>query len=452
MTDKLNGDFLLEFYKSTMVNSSILEVAREHLGYQYLPDKHHKKLWKTILSHYNVNNRPPTIGLLGQILSGDADQLSMLSDIKSCGMPNIDDLLSQLEEYIKTAKFTVMYDELYETFKKGDRKEAFKQLKKHSDDLHNFSIKSQYFDKVFEGFTNRQKDRDVTAANPTLVENNFKIPFGIPELDFLTRGGMSNTDTACFLAQSGVGKSRVLRHIGVNAARLGYRVAHFQFEGSKEECLRAYDATWTGVLTHSLEQGIVTDSQRKRIDKTILDMKNGIGGEIYVEAFEQFGTASMMDVRNSVIELEKLHGKMHLVLIDYLEKSDPGDGRKYAVDQEKQRREAIAQKMKNIAVELNTRVATATQAQGIDKKLLDNPEFVMDRYNTSMGKNLLDSFSFYLTMNQTDDEKDKGIMRLFNDKLRNYPSKQTCFIAQDYENNKFCDQKKTRAKYFKTTS
>ena len=449
MAEKLNGDFLLEYYKATMANSAILEVGREHLAYQYLPDKHHKKLWKTIIDHYSVHNRPPTIGILAQLLSSDVEMLSMISNIKSVGMPNSDDLLSQLETYIKTAKFTVLYDELYESFKAGNKEETFKQLKKASDDLHTFSIKGQYFDKVFEGFHGRNKDRQHTASNPSDLGKNYKVPFGMPETDYLSRGGASNGDTFCFLAQSGVGKSRVLRHIGVNAARIGMRVAHFQFEGSKEECLRHYDATWTGVLTHSLEQGILTEAQQKRIDRTIIDMRDGIQGEIYVEAFEQFGTASMMDVRNSLVELEKLHGKMHLVLIDYLEKADPGDGKKYSIEQEKQRREAVAQKMKNVAVEFNTVVGTATQAHGIDKKLLDNPEFVMDRYNTSMGKNLLDSFSFYMTMNQTDDEKDKNLMRIFNDKLRNYPSKQICFIAQDYDNSKFCDMSKTREKYFR---
>ena len=178
-------------------------------------------------------------------------------------------------------------------------------------------------------------------------------------------------------------------------------------------------------------------------------MKKGIGGEIYVEAFEQFNTASLLDVRNSLIELIKTHGDIHLVLIDYLEKTDPGDGKRYSIEQEKQRREAIAQRMKNIAVEFTTRVATATQSHGIEKRLLNDPQFVMDRFNTSMGKNLVDPFSFFITFNQTEDEKDKGVMRLFCDKMRNYKSGQIITIAQDYEHSKFCDIKKTSENYFK---
>jgi hypothetical protein len=446
----LNKDFLLEFFKASLLNASILETGRAHLKFSYLPDQSYKKVWKIILDHYSVQGRPPSIGILGQIATDHPEVLSLVADVKAIGMPNRDDLLEQLELYIKNAKFQVAYDELYETFSKGDKEEAYKQLKDYADEIHEFSIKGQYFDKVFSGFDSRLTERRVIADNPTKIENNFKIPFGIPELDHITRGGISATDTACFLAQSGVGKSKVLKYLGVHAARLGYRIAHFQFEGSKKECLDLYDGTWSGVLMHNLEQGIVTEQQEKRIQKIVQDMKTGIGGEIYVEAFEQFGSASLVDVRNSIIELEKLYGKIHLVLIDYLEKVEPGDGKRYTVDQEKQRREAVAQKMKNLAVEFETRVITATQAHGIEKKLLDNPEFVMDRYNTSMGKNLLDPFSFFLTMNQTEDEKESKMMRIYCDKLRKYKSKQVVPIMQDYDKEKFCDIRETRKRFFKS--
>lgn len=448
-SESLNPNFLIEFYKVSLANTSILETGRAYLKYSFLPDQSHKRVWKSIVDHYTVQGRPPTIGILGQMLTDHPECLSLLADIRGCGMPNQDDLLEQLENYIKNANFQIAYDDLFDTFSKGNKEEAYKLLQEYAEEITGFSIRSQYFDKVFDGFESRMTQRVFTASNPTLIENNFKIPFGIPQLDHFTRGGMSATDIVCFMAQSGVGKSKILKHLGVTAARLGYRVAHFQFEGSKEECLDLYDAAWSGILLHALEQGLVTDEQRKRLDKVLSDMKNGIGGEIYVEAFETFGVASMVDVRNSIIELEKIHGKMHLVIIDYLEKVEPGDGKRYTVDQEKQRREAVAQKMKNVAVEFTTRIATATQAHGIDKKLLDNPEFVMDRYNTSMGKNLLDPFSFFITMNQTDDEKDDNIMRLFNDKLRKYKSKQIINIAQNYDKEQFIDRARTRDLFYK---
>lgn len=449
MSKPLNRDFLLEFYRCSLANSSVLETGREHLKPQYLPDKVHKKIWKFILDHYTVQGRPPSLGVLAQLATDNPDVLGLIADIKSVGMPNTDDLFGQLEEYILNAKFLVAYDKLYETFTKGDKKGARGLLKEYGDEMSTFSLKGQYFDKVFGGFDNRMLERDSISLNPTDIENNFKVPFGIPELDYLSRGGMSSTDVACFMAQSGVGKTRVLRHIGVHSARLGYKVAHFQLEGSKKECMDQYDAVWTDVQMQFLEQGIVTDEQRKRINKTINDMQYGIGGEIFVEAFETFNSASMIDIRNSLIDLEKLHGKIHLVLIDYLEKADPGDGKKYSVEHEKQRREAISQKMKNIAVEFKTRVCTATQAHGIDPKLLNNPDFVMDRYNTSMGKNLLDPFSFFITMNQTEDEYAANVMRLFNDKLRNYKSKQKIYIAQDYNKSKFVDFAATSKRFFR---
>ena len=446
MSRLLNEDFLLEFFKSCLASSSVLETGIAHLKPTYLPSKHYKSLWSGIQSHYKVHSTLPTVGILGQMFADNVEVLSLLSNMKDVGMPEREPLIDQLERYIKNAKFRTAYEELYKIFSSGQEEKAYEAMEEFAEDLTAFSIKSHYFDKVFEDFDKRMTSR--VPRDESVNQNNFRIPFGMDELDHITRGGISPGDIACFLAQSGVGKSKILKWIGVHAARLGYKVAHFQAEGTKKESLDLYDATWSGVLLHSLEEGAVTDVQRVRIDKTINNMKH-LGGEIYVEAYEQFGTASMSDVRESIIELEKTNGKIDLVLIDYLEKLDPGDGKVYKVEQEKARREAIAQKMKNIAVEFDTRIVTATQAHGIDQSLLDKPEYYMTRFNTSQGKNLVDPFSFFITMNQTPDEKNKRIMRLYMDKIRKYKSGQLVHIYQNYEFEKFYDRMKTIKEFYK---
>ena len=107
------------------------------------------------------------------------------------------------------------------------------------------------------------------------------------EADFFTYGGVDKGDTWLGLSQSGVGKSKFLKHIGVNSARIGKKVLHIQGEGSKQECLDLYDATWSGQTVHEVESGWVKEDLEPKLQRVINNITKG-SGEIYVYAAEQF--------------------------------------------------------------------------------------------------------------------------------------------------------------------
>jgi hypothetical protein len=101
-------------------------------------------------------------------------------------------------------------------------------------------------------------------------------------------------------------------------------------------------------------------------------------------------------------------------------------------------------KMKNIAVEFNTRLITATQASSVDPQLLNDPKFVMTRYNVSEFKNIAEPFSYFFTLNQTKDEYINNLMRIYIDKCRKYKGGQTVTIHTNYSDGCFYDAIKTR--------
>ena len=274
-----------------------------------------------------------------------------------------------------------------------------------------------------------------------------KIPIGIDELDALMKGGTDKTDTVLFLAQSGVGKTKLLRWAGVSAARRGFKVLHIQAEGSKEEALRGYDSTWTGVKNQDIQYSNINKETHEKINKVVKNVTH-IGGEIYVKAYEQFTTPTLKEVRDYIIELQKDVGKIDVLILDYLELFNPGDGRKYTVEQERERRRMLGKLLKNIAIEFNIRVYTATQASNIPLQQSEDPNFVMTRNHLSEFKNAAEPFSVFITLNQTSDEKNLNIMRLRVDKLRNYPSNVTIKIAQKYSKDRFYDRKRTMDEFY----
>lgn len=440
--NRLSEHFLLEVFKSSTRSKEVLEVCREHLKYTYLPSEPYKQLWKSITDTYTATRKLPSLGVLAQQNETRGDVLELIGKVRAVDVPDREMIIEQLEEYVKQAMFVEMYDVLGDLYNKGDRDQAYKILTQTSDELHGFSLRANYYEKIFEGYTARFDQR---ALSKDLDEGKVsnKIPFGIDELDRLSKGGIDAGDIALFLAQSGVGKSKLLKWIGVNAARQGYKVLHLQAEGTKKECLDLYDATWTGCELHSVEYGNIDSATQKKIQLAINNITSQ-GGEIYVEAFEQFNTASLRDVRSIIESVEKEHGKIDMVLLDYFELFNPGNGVRYKPSEERQRREAIGDGLKNIAVEFDTRIVTCTQASTVSPELLNDPKFVMTRYNVSEFKGVVKPFSFFITMNQTDDEKDDNQMRLYVDKMRKYKGGQIVSIYTNYDRERFYDAPRTR--------
>jgi len=447
MQNHLTYDFLYELFKLCFRKSEIIEVCQSHLKYQYLPSEAFKKIHKAVINYYSLNNKIPTFGVISQQFERDVEVTGVLAKIKHAPIVDKDQILQTLEDYVKQSMFIDNYETIADVYNSGNKEKAYNLLKKSSEEIYSFSItsNSHYYEPIFEGFEARNRKRLIRRE--TDDGTKIKIPTGIDELDTLMSGGMDVTDTALFLAQSGIGKTKLLRWCGVSAARRGFKVLHIQAEGSKNETERGYDSTWTGVVNELVDYASYDRELYDLLLRTARDIK-GRGGEIYVHAYEQFTMPSLKEVRNVFIDLEKTIGCVDLVILDYLELFNPGDGKKYQVEQERERRRALGRVLKNIAVEFNTRIITATQASNVPPQLSEDPNFVMTRNNLSEFKNASEPFSMFVTLNQTRDEKSAGAMRLYVDKMRNYPSNKIIKIMQSYNNDRFYDRAGTLREFY----
>jgi hypothetical protein len=90
-------------------------------------------------------------------------------------------------------------------------------------------------------------------------------------------------------------------------------------------------------------------------------------------------------------------------------------------------------------------VHTATQATSIPKEVKDDPENLLTRYNLSEDKGKIQPFDIFFTINQTSDEKEDEVMRIYADKLREYKSGQVFTIANNFSRARFYDRKRTLA-------
>lgn len=445
----LTQDFLVELFKLFFRRREMIEVCIIHLKYQYLPIQAYKDLWKAIQLYYKSQGSIPTIGIMSQKFNSGTKEddvvLEVLEKIKAVSLPNEDEIKLSLEEYIKDSMVAENIDSIIDTWNKGNREKARSLYTKGAESLINFSLTkdTNRLERIFANFENRLARRRLEDEN--ITDSSLKASFGIPELDTFSKGGIDEGDIALWLGQSGAGKTKLLRWIGVyNATVKGLVVLHIQLEGTKKECESGYDATWTSHNLSNLEKGRLDPELVTLLNKNLKDFL-ALGGEIYIEAYEKFNSATLVDVRSTLIEFEKVYGRIpHLVLIDYFELLEPGDGKVYQISQEKDRRIALGRGLKNLAIELKTRIITATQASAVSPEELNNPDFKMTRYNISRDKNTLDPFSYLFTMNQTSDEKEIDIMRIYCDKVRKYRSGQLIKIMQSYDKERFYDHVKTQ--------
>jgi hypothetical protein len=410
---RLSGDFVVELIKCCFTSQKVFDICKAHLKYHYLHSEAQKKIVKFLFDSFDVSGKIPTIGIVGQSYSQEKEVISLLSQVKKTDIPNDvhEAILNEFETFIKKSRFIALYSKTGELFNQGKQEEATDVLAKESAEIVNFKLRDKYYTRIFADFDKRQDQRQITKDK---VISRYCI-WGIHELDDRIRG-IQYGRSALIMARSGGGKSTMMKWVALANARLGKKVLHIQLEGTEDEANNAYDSAWTSITLDDMETGTIPGAKASKIRKSHHDIL-GSGGEIFVYAAEQFDSMSIEEIREVAIDVEKIHGDIDLIVIDYLPKCNVA-GHFVGEHGERRRRLAIGDKMANMAVEFNCALLTGVQAEDVKPSDYNKPDFVMTRSNTSENKSQTEPFSYFITINQTNDESENGIARLFIDKCR----------------------------------
>ena len=317
-------------------------------------------------------------------------------------------------------------------------------LNNESADIVNFSLRSSVgkFKTIFGGFQERRGKRQLEKSNGGIYQR--RIPTGIDSLDAIT-GGMEKSQSDILIARSGSGKTTYLLMRAIHACRMGYKVLFVSAEDSESRLLAKFDSAWTSLSFKDVRSDNISGELEKKLEKIYNDilLKKS---DISVVAFEKFDTASIKDIRELILEYIKIHGSPpDLVCADYLEKFDPGTGKRYSssTDGEKLRRQSVAEKMTNLAIEFDLCFATASQTGDLSPDQYNRENFVITRHNSSGDRNLANSFSLFLTLNVTKDEYNNNTARLYIDKLRDSKGGQIIKICTAFNHSRFYDRRRS---------
>lgn len=439
----LAENFVTELLAIALSKRTIFDIVRQYMKFSYFQVESEKKLWQWLVNRYDKTGRIPTLGQIQQHFSEDDSVLEKVADIADV---EVDDenignetvIIDTFEKFIKKMKFLEANDKITDFYNQGKKEQAWDMFVRYADEFSKFSIQDAKFETVFADFATRQARRQSEDYN-----FRFKIPTCIDEIDYRLggeSGGPETGECVLWLGDSGAGKSQVLVHCGVSAARQGHRVAHFQLEGTKEQCLNRYDAAWTGTLYSEVKLGNIPPKKMEVTKRIINKLKRT---DIIVSSEETFNAKTLVDVRRELKEMEKVHGKIDVIIIDYLELLEVGDGHNYTPGEERFRQAKLAKGMKMLAMEFNAVVHTATQSSSIPEECKNDPEFVITRAQLSEDKGKIRPFDIFITINQTRDEMKEEVMRLHTDKLRDYKNGDPIHIANNFSCARFYDRKRT---------
>lgn len=440
--DTLTGEYIVELFHVAFSNENFFLVCAEHLQYNFLTHDYEKKFWKKCMQLYHLNGTPPSLGVVQVELRKDEKVKDLIVSIKNIDEVSHDEVIESFQDFVKESKFVEVFEKAGDLWNRGEEKQAYKIYLEGAEKMANFTIKEKMYKKVFGDFQHRNNLRLIADFTED------KVPFGIDQLDEYCSGGPQLGDTYLAMSESGIGKSQFLYHHAINTARNGADVALYQIEGTERQVMDRLDSAWSGVLYHEMKYGKVEDDRYKKLKRVV----NSVRGEIYVEAFEKFGGVTFAEIRRSARDLKRLNPNLKLILIDYLELMEVGDGINYGPKDERHRQQKLGKLMKELAMELNVVVGSVTQASTLSAELKKDPEFVMTREYLSEDKGKIRPFDMFFTFNQTFDErkmkdeitgKKYSIIRIYLDKFREYDSGQVVKIVTNFARARFYDRRRT---------
>ena len=431
----------MDLFYTCMENDYILAVVMEHVRKEYLPDRDFITLHSCLRSYYKDYKKAPTFSILKQMIANNKSAVSLLDDIyDSASVIETEQILEQLENYIKQVRFQKIYKEVGELYNKQGHEEASKKLQEYTEWASTFNLRSSEFVDVIETFgirfkANRQRHN---ADNKMLPITRFYID----ELDAMNNGRDLRTQLTCFMAPTGVGKSHAARWIGKNACQIdGLNVLHFQLEGSKDEVVNAYSASLVSCSTYRYETGTIRDIDMSRMEA----MLKAVAGKLYVKSYPKFNAhVSTIDIRNGIQDFKKRYNiNPDVVIIDSIDLLTDSSGRKYGENGERHKRIAVANDLKDLAADENVWMVGTYQSTIENRDWLNDEKNVLTEFNTAEAKGLARPMTHLITLNQSDRERKEHTMRLNVAKSRFFEKGEPFKIATDYDNEQFYDQVRT---------
>ncbi len=231
--------------------------------------------------------------------------------------------------------------------------------------------------------------------------NRCVCPTGISQLDAPTilQGGLGRGEIGVVTANTGVGKSHWLVAMGANAMRNGKNVLHYTFELTEHAVGLRYDSNLCDINSNEVQ-----DNKEDVLDR-YKDMELG---RLIIKEYPT-GSCSVVTIRNHVEKLALKGFKPSVIIIDYADIMR--STRSY--DSLRHELKLIYEELRNLAMDLNIPIWTASQA---NRESASSEIVGLENMSEAYGKAMV--ADVVISLSRRAQEKATGLGRLFVAKNR----------------------------------
>lgn len=450
---EFNDNFLLEVYKQCLESKYFVEALKPHFNYGLAPSKHYKDIFKFLFDHFTVYSHPPTFGTLTQKFKEDDNKLALLAKIKDVDIQDREEaLMIETEKYIRRGLITLLTHDMREMYETGKQDEVGQFAEKRLNEINAINLRARKFKWVLRDYVKRHENRMDIAGNPDL-KNTF-LTF-IPGIDFITGYNLEAGDSMLCLTKPGGGKTTALRWFGYAFSMQGYNSVHFQTDAKTGETETIYDAIFSGTPRWKTKNGnLLSDSDLDRMHKAWEFARENFG-DIAVVDYNFFDEPTVADARKQFNEIDRDGETIHAGIFDYMDMFGPGDGVRYGGGDGEKRNKLYqtAEKIVALGQESERLMVTAKQTHNIPDKFYNDPANFIGSEHIGESKIIERPFSFGFSINQTDDEFEKNMMRMRMFKYRSLGPGVTLDhlrfpIATDFDSGRLINVQETKRKFW----
>jgi len=399
-------------------DSNFLTQAMPMIKPNYFEFPSHQKMYRVIVDYYLKYQKVPSDDFIledikkiktpNELISDYKDELQEINNLDQNSLNNEDYLLDLVEGFAKQESLKDAIIRSAEMVKSKNYSEIETTMRDALTVSRNVDLGLDYFSEVDERW-DRLKNDTTEGTHRTIFES----------LNEALEGGLADKELAMVVAPPGVGKSLYLANQAVRSCLDGSNVLYISLEMSEDRVAQRLDSIFSRIRQDQLKDRC--DDLKERLNKVTMTVPNR--GNLKIKEFPT-KRASINQVRAYLQQLINYENfTPDVIIIDYLEL--------LATDSqapEYQAQERLAQELRGMAIEYKCLVWTATQTNREGKRvnLITDTELA-DSYGKTRVCDLV------LSINQNEEEFDKGKSRVYVIKSRNGRARFIIPAKMDYE-------------------
>ena len=317
-------------------------------------------------------------------------------------------IMDAVEDFARKSEMVLAVRECAQLVTEGKIDGIEERIKRALLVTRNIEVGQDYFEDV--------KDRVHRMFNKKIQIRHKTI---FPTMNKHLEGGLCVKELGLVVAPPGGGKSLFLVNQAAKSVLEGKNVLYISCEMSEDKIGNRFDSVLTLLKNDKLKEPGTQAKLHERLDI----VKSKTQGRLIIKEFPT-GAANVNTIRALLVQLN-LHKsfKPDLLVVDYLELLRPNR----LIDSEYMAQQRIAEELRGLAVEQKCLAWTASQVnrQARKVKIITDAEL-----GDSYGK--IRPVDFAISLNQTQEEYDKGQMRVYVMKARDAKQNYVVNASVDY--------------------